>query len=92
VNLVSLVGAYALYKSSVWAAKKSYSLINKPKKIPSAEQLQGRYGSHSWALIVDCKGNEEYCILLAQKGFNLILCGEEEDIQIAEDRVITESG
>lgn len=57
VNCVSLIGAYALIKASIWATKKAIHMSKPKPKVPTAHELQTRYGSHSWALIVDCYQN-----------------------------------
>ncbi len=55
VNLISVIGAYALIKSTIWGTKKLLNFAKPALTLPTAEQMQNRYGSHSWALIVDCK-------------------------------------
>ena len=75
VNFVALVGMYAVVKSSIVLGKKSLKLMKGKPKVPSKEAMQFKYGDYSWALIVDCKRNEDYCLMLAQRGFGLILCG-----------------
>jgi hypothetical protein len=39
-----------------------------------------KYGKHSYALIGDCKNCQDYCLFLANNGFNLILMGLQVDI------------
>jgi hypothetical protein len=80
VNFAILVGILAIGKSSISLAANAL----KPKnKLPTKLQLHDKYGHMSWALITDCKDNEEYCRFLAINGFNLILMGEESDINKA---------
>lgn len=55
VNLVSVIGAYALIKSTIWGTRKLLHYAKPALTLPTAAQMQNRYGSHSWALIVDCK-------------------------------------
>lgn len=55
VNLVSVIGAYALVKSSIWGTKKLLQFAKPALSLPTTSQMENRYGSHSWALIVDCK-------------------------------------
>ena len=85
VNLAITVGVITLAKSALSLSCSTLSALN-IKKVPSSKQLHQKYGYHSWALIADCRGNEEYCRFLAKNGFNLILMGEEKDIQIAKDK------
>jgi hypothetical protein len=56
-----------------------------PRKLPTSQQLLDKYGHHSWAVISDCRGAEEYAQFLAERGFNLVLMGDEQDIQIAKE-------
>ena len=86
VNLAVVVGIVALTKTTLCLTKSGLQLASKAsRKIPSSKELHDKYGHHSWALIADCQGNEEYCKILAERGFNLILMGEENDVEIAKD-------
>lgn len=42
-------------------------------------------------MIADVKRNEGYCTYLAKQGINLVLMGDEEDINIARDMVMVEN-
>lgn len=88
VNLAVVVGIAALTQTTLCLAKSGLKQVSKAsRKIPSSKELHDKYGHHSWALIADCRENEEYCKILAERGFNLILMGEEKDVEIAKDQV-----
>lgn len=73
VNFAVIVGIFAIAKSSLHLTK---SILDKqPLKVPNKQQLLDKYGHLAWALIADCKDNEDYYIFLAKNGFNLILMG-----------------
>jgi hypothetical protein len=74
----------ALAKSSVNLAKIA---IKGSNRVPKKRQLLDKYGHLAWALITDCKDNEEYCTFLANNGFNLILMGDYADIQKVRQQV-----
>lgn len=67
-----------------------WALKAKPK-VPTSEQLHDKYGHFAWALIGDCKGNEDYCRFLAKNGFSLILLGKPEEISKAKEAALSEN-
>ena len=85
VNLAVAVGVIVLVKSAIKMTTSTLKCLSNCKKLPTATELQDKYGHHTWALIADCRGNEEYAAFLAKSGFNLVLLGDEQDIRIAKD-------
>lgn len=85
VNLAVAVGVIVLAKSAIKMTTSTLKCLSSCKKVPTATELQDKYGHRTWALIADCRGNEEYAAFLAKSGFNLVLMGDEQDIRIAKD-------
>lgn len=81
-----VAGVYTVAHSSYCLAK--WALKTKPK-VPERKQMLDKYGHFAWALIGDCKGNEDYCRFLAANGFSLILLGKEEEISKAKDAALS---
>jgi hypothetical protein len=78
VNFAVVVGVLALAKSTISLARNA--LKSRPK-VPTKAKLLEKYGQMAWALIADCKDNEDYVAFLAKNGFNLVLLGSAADIQ-----------
>ena len=87
VNLAVIVGIVVAAKTTIAMTKCALSSLTTSHKVPTSKVLHDTYGYHSWALIADCRGCEDYAHFLAKNGFNLILMGEELDIQIVREKV-----
>ena len=86
VNLSVVFGVMVVAKTALKMTCKTVHAASKSNTLPTAEQLHDKYGHHSWAVIGDCRGNEDYAKFLAANGFNLVLIGAELDVQIAKDQ------
>ena len=80
------MGAIVVISSVLKITSKTACSLASMKSLPKAEQLHDKYGHNSWAVIGDCRGNEEYAKFLAVNGFNLFLMGSEQDVEITRDQ------
>ena len=89
VNLSIVVGVAVLAKTALKLTCKTAHAFTKNRNVPTVHELQDKYGHHAWAVIGDCRGNEQYARFLALNGFNLVLLGSELDVEIAKDQAET---
>jgi hypothetical protein len=86
-KLAVLIGLVAVVKGAYSALKLLRPRLSKPSKDMAA--LTKRYGEKSWAVIGDIYRNESYALFLAKRGFNIILIGSKEDIDIGRELIMS---
>jgi hypothetical protein len=86
-KLAILVGLVAVVKGAYSALKLLRPRLSKPSK--DMTTLTKRYGEKSWAIIGDVYRNESYALFLAKRGFNIILLGTKEDIEISRELIMS---
>lgn len=64
VNLAVIAGVATIAHATLKVTKSIIKAAH-TEQIPSSKQLLDKYGHHSWAVISDCRGSEDYAKFLA---------------------------